>query len=263
MAEPDVTLWLGDCLERMGEIADGSIDLILADLPFGTTACRWDVVIPFRPLWEHYRRLLKPSGAVVLHASQPFTTDLIQSNREWFKYAWVWEKNNATGHLNARRRPMMATEDIVVFAPAVSTFNPIPARSNIVDRPFGKRNGTRKDRGLYVDSPYGAHRERAGEKCSIKEFVSPRNLLRFDVVPHSRGTLHPTQKPIPLAEYLIRTHSNPGALILDNAMGSGTTGIACLNTDRRFIGIERDPAIFEVADERIRREMDKTLLLTG
>lgn len=247
-----ISLRLGDCLDVMAGIPDGSIDLILADLPYGTTACKWDVIIPFEPLWAHYRRLLKSRGAVVLTASQPFTSMLVTSNPKWFKYCWVWEKNSPSGHLNAKHRPMMATEDVAVFYGRMTTYNPQPAPSNIRDRPTGKANGTRRDRGVNSRSPYRSHATaHVGEVAILKPMVSPRNLIRFDVVPRATGTLHPTQKPVALMEYLVRTYTNEGDTVLDNTMGSGTTGEACINTGRNFIGIEKDPAYFAVAERRI------------
>jgi DNA modification methylase len=211
-------LILGDCLQAMADIPDGSIDLILADLPYGTTACKWDVVIPFEPLWAHYRRVLKPRGAVVLTASQPFTSMLVMSNPKWFRYEWVWDRvNKYTGHLNAKKRPMRRHETVVNAAQRTA-------------------------------ATYGAHHT---EKLRSSDGLSamPGSVLR--IKGHDKKGVHPTQKPVALMEYLIRTYSHEGEMVLDNTMGSGTTGVACLNTGRRFLGIEKDPAIFAVADRRI------------
>lgn len=231
----DVTLHLGDCLEVMGGIPEGSVNLVLCDLPYGTTACAWDSVIPFEPLWGHYKRVLKASAAVVLTASQPFTSALVMSNREWFRHPWVWEKNFVTGHLNAHRMPMRKHEDILVFAPDQTTYNPQDLM----------RFGQIKRRGNYGNGEnYGV----SGTE-NFQEFTNyPVDILRFD---RDTPSVHPTQKPVALMEYLIRTCSNPGDLVLDNTMGSGTTLVACLNTGRRGIGIEQDPGYFAIAEQRV------------
>jgi site-specific DNA-methyltransferase (adenine-specific) len=231
----DVRLMLGDCLERMGEVPDGSIDLVLADLPYGTTACQWDQVIPLGPLWAHYRRLLKPTGAVVLTASQPFTTDLIGSNREWFRCEWIWEKSNGGGSLNANRQPLKRHESVLVFAPAQPTYHPQKAP--------GK--------------PYRCRSAAAGETTQDQAVAGwitrndgdryPTSVIRF---PSETGS-HPTQKPVALGAYLIRTYTDPGAVILDNAMGSGSFGVAAIEEGRSFIGIESAPGYFAVAGKRI------------
>lgn len=224
-----MNLMLGDCLERMGEIPDQSVDLVLADLPYGTTQNRWDSIIPLQPLWEAYRRVCK--GAVVLTASQPFTSLLVASNLDAFRYAWVWEKGAATGHLNAKRMPMKLHEDVLVFGGSI--YNPQALQ------PYGKvtkrgNNGTN----------FGV----SGTE-NFQEWTNyPRSILRF---PAEGKSVHPTQKPVALMEYLIRTYTNEGDTVLDNTMGSGTTGVACVNANRQFIGIERDEAYFTVAKKRI------------
>jgi DNA modification methylase len=233
-------LILGDCLQAMADIPDGSIDLILADLPYGTTACKWDVVIPFEPLWAHYRRVLKPRGAVVLTASQPFTSMLVMSNPKWFRYEWVWDRvNKYTGHLNAKKRPMRRHETVLIFARAAHTYNPQRRRGV----PYRVVNAAQR-----TAATYGAHHT---EKLRSSDGLSamPGSVLR--IKGHDKKGVHPTQKPVALMEYLIRTYSHEGEMVLDNTMGSGTTGVACLNTGRRFLGIEKDPAIFAVADRRI------------
>jgi site-specific DNA-methyltransferase (adenine-specific) len=245
-------LRLGDCLDVMGSIPDGSIDLILADLPYGTTACKWDVVIPFEPLWAHYRRLLKPRGAVVLTASQPFTSMLVMSNREWFKYCDVWDKvNRYTGALNANRMPLRRHEDVAVFAPRATTFNPQFREG----RPYQvvRTNG----HGSHTAYGKGGPR-RIGVNAGLHH---PCSILPFKGDMKTEMGFHPTQKPVALMEYLIRTYSNEGDTVLDNCMGSGTTGVACLNTDRDFIGIESDPAYFAIAEQRIAAEIVRHPLL--
>ena len=227
-----IKLLHGDCLERMKEIPDGSVDAIICDLPYGTTACKWDTVIPFEPLWEQYKRLIKKNGAIVLFGSQPFTSALVMSNPKWFKYSWVWEKNTATGHLNAKRMPMKSHEDIVVFGDAPNYY---PQDM----QPLGKvvRRGGNGDN-------FG----KSGTE-NFQEFTNyPRSVLNYN---SNTDKLHPTQKPVALCEYLIRTYTKEGETVLDNTMGSGTCGIACLNTGRGFIGIEKDPKYFEIAQSRI------------
>jgi site-specific DNA-methyltransferase (adenine-specific) len=252
-------LMLGDCLERMGEIADGSVDLILADLPYGTTACKWDTVIPFGPLWAHYRRLLKPRGAVVLTASQPFTSALVMSNREWFKYDWVWLKNRPTGSHHAKNRPMSKHEHVLVFSGS-----PMGHESQLKDRrmtynPQGVSAGR-----LKTVTAKGSHSRLTGPRPNQvgREYLSqtgfPHTCLEFD---KEESHYHPTQKPVALMEYLIRTYSHEGETVLDNAMGSGTTGVACVNTGRRFIGIEKGPAYFATAEERIHAALAQPLLI--
>ncbi len=226
-------LMLGDTLERMRGIPDGSVDMVMADLPYGTTACKWDSVIPFEPLWEAYRRVCKKNAAIVLTASQPFTSALVMSNVKEFKYCWYWRKNRATNVLNAKKMPLRNTEEIVVFGGG----NYYP--QDLIYAPEPSRNSKR-------DSDcYGS----GTTKIYTREYTNyPKQSLDFDS--HQR-CVHPTQKPVALMEYLVKTYTNPGELVLDNTMGSGTTGVACMNTDRRFIGIERDETYFGIAQARI------------
>jgi len=231
-------LMLGDCLERMREIESGTVDLVLADLPYGTTRCSWDSIIPLAPLWEQYRRLVRKGGAVVLTAAQPFTSALVLSNPEWFRYDWVWEKTAATGHLNAKRAPMRAHESILVFCAGQPTYNPQMTHGH------ARKTATRT---VLTSEVYG-------KADSITHYDStsryPRTVQRFSS-DKQRSKLHPTQKPLALIEYLVKTYSSPGQMVLDNAMCSGTTGLACRNTGRAFIGIEQDPAHFATAQQRI------------
>ena len=234
----DENVWLmfGDCLERMKEIPDGSVDMILCDLPYGTTKNKWDSVIPFDALWAEYRRVTKPNAAIVLTASQPFTTALAASNLRWLKYSWVWEKSAATGHVHAKRMPMKLHEDVLVFSEKTPTYNPQGLQ------PFNKtvRRGSNGS---------NWHTAAHGNKENFQEFTNyPRSILR---VPHESKRVHPTQKPVALMEYLIRTYTNEGETVLDNCMGSGTTGVACANTGRKFIGIEMDEKYFDIAKNRI------------
>ena len=230
-------LHLGDCLEVMKSIPDGSIDMILCDLPYGTTRNKWDSIIPFELLWAHYNRICK--GAIVLTAAQPFTSALIMSNVKNFKYQWVWEKTQAVGHLNAWKQPMRKHEDICVFYRKQSTYNP-----QITDKP--KENIRPQTGRTKTTSNYGAHGFDVF-KCPPDKSM-PASVLKFA---NAQKTVHPTQKPVALMEYLIRTYTNEGDIVLDNCMGSGTTGVACVNTGRRFIGIEMDTGYFQTAQGRI------------
>lgn len=228
-------LRLGDCLEVMAGIPDGSVDLVLCDLPYGTTACKWDSVIPFEPLWAQYRRIAKKNAAIVLTASQPFTTALIASSMREFKYSWVWRKSNASGFANAKKRPLKICEDVCVFSCGMPPYQPQGLERLIKPR----------ERKAKVGEAVGGNGFYDGY---LQEWTNyPKNILEFQ---SDRGH-HPTQKPVALMEYLIRTYTNEGETVLDNCMGSGTTGVACANTGRRFIGIERDPGYFEIARSRI------------
>lgn len=229
-------LVLGDCLERMKEIESGTVDMILCDLPYGTTCCSWDVVIPFENLWVEYERVIKPNGAIVLFGSHPFSAVLACSNLELFRYEWIWEKPAATGFLNADKQPLRAHENILVFYKCLPTFNP--------QKTFGheRKKSKRKNIG-------SAH---YGKQLNIKDYDSTERYPRtVQVFSKDYPSIHDTQKPVALCEYLIRTYTNAGELVLDNTMGSGTTGVACVNTRRRFIGIEKDEKIFNEAKERI------------
>jgi hypothetical protein len=229
----------GDCLDVMGGIPDGSIDLIAADPPYGTTVCRWDVVIPFEPMWGHIHRILKPRGAVVLTASQPFTSMMVMSNPGWFRCRWVWDKvNRITGFLDVKKRPLRVAEDVLVFSSGQSTYNPQMTPGKPYKTCHGKPTGI-----------YAAH---AGFVAEYGPWRYPTDILRISADRRAKeGRRHPTQKPVALFEYLIRTYSNEGETVLDFCMGSGTTGVACLNTGRRFIGIESDPDHFCIASDRI------------
>lgn len=232
-------LFLGDCLEVMRDIPSSSVDMVMCDLPYGTTQNKWDSVIPLPPLWEAYRRVCK--GVVVLTASQPFTSVLVTSNSGAFKYAWVWEKGAATGHLNAKRMPMKLHEDVLVFGEG--PYNPQGLQ------PFNK-TVTRGNNG----TNFGV----SGTE-NFQEWTNyPRSILRF---PAEGKAIHPTQKPTALMEYLIRTYTNEGMTVLDNTMGSGTTGVACVRSNRNFIGIERDPEYFKIAERRINEPVPLALNL--
>jgi len=236
------TLMLGDCLERMREIPDGSVDMVLADLPYGTTQCRWDIVIPLEALWEHYWRVLKPTGVVVLFAAQPFTSKVVCSAIDHFKYEWVWRKPKGTGHLNAKKQPLRDKEDILVFYRKQCTYNPQLTPGTPYKNKAGKDHAATSSQ---TDS-YGSY---TNFRNPNEGFRYPKQVLEFGVV--ERDTLHPTQKPVPILEYLVKTYTNEGDLVLDNTMGSGSTGVAALQTGRCFVGVEKEPAYFEVAAERL------------
>lgn len=217
-----VKLRKGDCLELMKDIPDKSIDMILCDLPYGTTDCKWDTVIPFEPLWEQYKRIIKDNGAIVLFGSEPFSTELRHSNIKEYSYDWKWIKTKPVGHLNANRKPMNKYEDVMVFSKRQTTYNP----QGLVKIEPRLRKRTNKG---------GIYGKKAG-RSSVARFAGyPNNILEFK---SENGKVHPTQKPIALLEYLIKTYTNEGEIVLDNCMGSGSTGVACLRTNRKFIGIE-------------------------
>lgn len=235
----DCTLLLGDCLERMKEIPDGSVDLVLTDPPYGTTACKWDAVIPFEPMWEQVLRVLKPNGITVFSAAQPFTSALVMSNPRWFKYDWVWKKPKGTGHLNAKKMPMRDKEDILVFCSGLGTYNP----QMTIGSPYKAKPGVSKRNG---EDCYGNYKDTREDNAGLRY---PKQVIEFPV--EERNKLHPTQKPVALMEYLIRTYTNEGERVLDFTMGSGTTGVAAMNAGRKFIGIERDETYFQIASDRI------------
>lgn len=241
-----VDLMLGDCLDRMAEIADGSVDLVAADLPYGSTHCAWDTVIPLAPLWAHYQRVLKPAGAIVLTATQPFASALVMSNPRWFRYDLVWDKvNRITGALNASRMPLRRHESALVFYRRLPVYNP-----QWLDRP-PVTGGHKSGHGKHTAAGDVLKRDRRADppRCN------PSSIIAIPGAGKAHTGLHPTQKPVPLFEWIVRTFTNPGGLVLDNAMGVGTTGLACLNTGRRFVGIELDPGFFEIARARIAAAM--------
>jgi len=228
-----------DCLEGMKRIDNKSIDMILCDLPYGTTACKWDTIIPFEPLWEQYERIIKDNGAIVLTASQPFTSALIMSNIKLFKYSLIWDKVNASSGLHAKIQPMKIHEDINIFGKSKIIYNPQMVQSKVrVDKereiPNGEAFSGKTNKRIYDN----------------QGFRYPKSILQFSNA-NQRGKIHPTQKPVALFEYLIRTYTNEGETVLDNCMGSGTTAIACINTNRKYIGFELDKRYFYVANERI------------
>ena len=233
-----VSLFHGDTFEGMKNIPDASVDMVLCDLPYGTTQNKWDAVIPFEPLWAEYSRICK--GAIVLTAAQPFTSALVMSNPGQFKYCWVWNKvNRPTGHLNSKRQPMRETEDIPVFYLKQPTYHPQMVQGDPYTATGSKKSAN-----------YGA--QVASTTVCADGLRYPRNIVKIKA--DERGTvgrLHPTQKPVALMDYLIRTYTNANDTVLDNCMGSGTTGVAAVQLGRKFIGIERDDGYFQIAQNRI------------
>jgi site-specific DNA-methyltransferase (adenine-specific) len=232
-----------ECIEGMRMIPDKSIDMILCDLPYGTTACKWDTVIPFEPLWEQYERIIKDNGAIVLTASQPFTSALVMSNPKFFKHEWVWDKVKPSGHLNAKIMPMKQHESVLVFAKNRVVYNPIMTeqKQRISKNYINKENDV-----------FGVEREvsrKTGQKYP-KSIVTFSNAIQKEKV-------HPTQKPVDLFAYLIRTYTNEGEIVLDNCMGSGTTAIAALRTNRKFLGFELEREYVEIANKRIDNELEE------
>ena len=240
----NVELKQGDCLELMKDIPDGSVDLVLTDPPYGTTACKWDSVIPFEPMWEQLNRIIKPNGAICLFGNEPFTSCLICSNIKGFKYRWDWNKKIPSGMGYAKYRPMQQTEDICVFSKngEKTKYNPQLIKR---DKPI-KSGGNSIQARVYSGFKC---MENGNEYKKTYDYKNPITLIEFDKV--RKGALHPTQKPVALLEYLIRTYTNDGETVLDFTMGSGSTGVACVNTNRNFIGIELDDGYFNIARKRI------------
>ena len=229
--------WLGDCLEEMKRIPDGSVDMILCDLPYGTTQNKWDTVIPFEPLWEQYWRVAKPNAAVVLTAQCPFDKILGMSQIRFLKYEWIWGKTKATGHLNVKKQPMKEHENVLVFYRNQCDYRP-------------QMNNGKK----YTPSGGKSKNDNYGDFAAVREndgsLRYPRSIISYS----TEHGLHPTQKPVALFEYLIKTYTNPGETVLDNCAGSGTTAVACERTGRKWICIEKDHKYYEAACNRIRQE---------
>jgi len=236
----DENIWLmqGDCLERMKEIPDGSVDMVLTDPPYGTTACKWDSIIPLEPMWEQLKRVIKPNGAIVMTASQPFTTTLIASNMKMFKYCWVWDKKKGGSPLLSKVQPIRVTEDVVVFGKGRVTYNPV-----MVERDKPKSRG--KNKGTVSETTGNAFTE---DKVYTHKY--PKNILEVSNACQT-GKVHPTQKPVALMEYLIKTYTNEGETVLDFTAGSFTTGVACVNLNRKGIMIEMDETYYNIAKDRI------------
>ena len=234
-------LYNGDCLELMKDIPDKSVNMILCDLPYGTTACKWDTIIPFDKLWEQYKRIIKNNCPIVLFGSQPFTSALIMSNPKWFKYEWIWDKHIPRNFINAKIMPMQKHENILVFGKGKIKYNPQMIKR---DKPVKVKNYSKGD------SVYKLNNDGTDDKERVYTHRYPDTIIEGKWEANA-GKLHPTQKPVALLEYLINTYTNEGETVLDNAMGSGSTGVACINTGRNFVGIELDEKYFNIAKERI------------
>jgi len=252
-----VNIILGDCLEEMESIPQGSVDAIICDPPYGTTACKWDSVIPFDLMWEQLNRVIKPTGAIVLFGSEPFSSALRMSNIKNYKYDWIWKKSKVSGFTNAKNKPLNTVENIIVFSEGV-TANTKNIHKKTPYNPQGLEkiskvcnNAKRKKGGTIGNRP-------ARTGSYLQEFTNyPKNVLT--ITSEAKPT-HPTQKPVPLMEYLIKTYTNEGETVLDFTMGSGTTGVACVNTNRKFIGIEMDAKYFEIAKKRINDAQEQITL---
>ena len=244
----EYSLLFGDCLERMKEIPDGSVDLILTDPPYGTTQCKWDSVIPFEPMWVELKRIIKPNGAIVLFGSEPFSSLLRCSNLKTYKYDFIWEKSKATGFLNAKKQPLRAHEMIHVFYSKQPTYNPQMVQGEAYNK------GVRKEQ--TEDDVYGSF-----EQVEVKSDGGryPRSVQYFKTA-EREGGFHKSQKPVALLEYLIKTYTQEGETVLDFTMGSGSTGVACLNTNRRFIGVEMDEKYFDIGVKRMQESVLKERL---
>ena len=239
-----IDLRQGNCLELMKDIPDGSIDAIITDPPYGTTACKWDSVIPFEPMWAELKRIIKHNGAIVLFGSQPFSSFLITSNIKMYKHDWIWKKTNPKGHLNSKKYPMKIYECIHVFCKTLPKYNPQMWESKPMNTVY-------KSGGNGQDSTYNFMRT-VNQTEINKTSRYPQDVINFtDLTGNSKERLHPTQKPVALIEYLIKTYTNENETVLDFTMGSGTTGVACKNLNRNFIGIELDENYFNIAKERI------------
>lgn len=250
-----------DCLEGMQMIPDKSIDMILCDLPYGTTACKWDVIIPFEPLWKQYERVIKDNGAIVLTASQPFTSALVMSNPKLFKYELVWLKNIPTGFLNAKRMQMKAHENILIFYKNPSTYNPqMIKRTPEQYKSCLRINDSNRNSGESYGNVNTALKRKSAEEQWYKY---PTSELKISVEDIRNGKGHPTQKPVALFEYLIKTYTNEGETVLDNCMGSGTTAIACINTGRNYIGFEKEEKYYNIILERIKKHTKQAELFAA
>ena len=229
-----------DCLEGMKLIPDKSIDMILCDLPYGTTVCKWDVIIPFEPLWEQYNRIIKHNGVIALFGAEPFSSKLRMSNIKQYKYDWIWEKSKATNFLNAKKQPLRAYENICIFYDKQPTYNPQMKKGESYNK------GVRKQQ--TKDDVYGSFNQVEVKSEGLRY---PRNVIYFKTAESEGKAYHKTQKPISILEYLVNTYTNESEVVLDNCIGSGSTAIACINTNRNYIGFELDKQYYDIAINRI------------
>lgn len=257
----NMKLYKGDCLEHMKLLEENSVDLILCDLPYGTTKCKWDTIINLDKMWIEYKRIIKkPHGVIVLFGQQPFTSRLISSNYEWFKYNLIWKKNKTTQYLLANYRPMKCTEDICVFSPGGAAAAS-RHKGNMTYHPQGlkaveiKKKNSEKRIGKMLNQPHhlGPNNKLLSNTEYTQKFTNyPTEFIEFDI---ESNTIHETQKPVKLLEYLIRTYSDENNVVLDNTMGSGSTGVACINTNRQFIGMELEDKYYDLSLNRIQQHM--------
>lgn len=238
-----IDLRQGDCLEVMKDIPDGSVDMVLCDLPYGLTHCKWDSVIPIEKLWEQYKRIVKSNGAIVLFGSEPFSSEIRVSNRKDYRYDWIWDKKRGSNFQNAKKQPMKSHENVLVFYERQPTYNPV----YWYGKPYKTKEGERR-RKIEGVSQIGTFAKFRPLSESEDGRRYPLSIIKFE---RDGSRIHPTQKPVALLEYLIKTYTNEGETVLDNCMGSGSTGVACVNTKRNFIGIELDPGYYEIAKKRI------------
>lgn len=248
----DIKLWQGDCLELMQVIPDKSIDMILCDLPYEKTRCNWDTIIPFEPLWEQYKRIIKDNGSIVLFGNEPFSSRLRMSNLMMYRYDWKWDKCTHSNPLLSKRQPLRIYEDIMVFYKKQPSYNPQMTKG----LPYKKDYNYKKHKNSITNITMIDKDNESGLRY-------PVNIIKFPMSRNNQKRLHPTQKPVALLEYLVKTYTNLGDVVLDNCMGSGSTGIACVNTNRKFIGIELDETYFNIAKQRIREMKENELLDKG
>ena len=241
----------GECLSEMAKLGTGTVDLILTDPPYGTTACKWDSVIPLEPMWEQLNRIIKPNGAIVMTASQPFTTTLISSNLKMFKYCWVWEKSRGSNFAHTKFQPLKTHEDVVVFSCGGSASNSKTPMTYNPQFVYGGEPYVRKGSGTTESLAGGMTKSATIVNINTTGKRHPRTVQKFKSDREKFGRFHPTQKPVALMEYLIKTYTNEGETVLDFTMGSGTTGVACKNLNRDFLGIELDKKYFDIATKRI------------
>jgi len=253
MSEGKKEILLGDCLELMKDIPNGSIDMILCDLPYGTTQNKWDSIIPLDKLWEQYKRIIKPNGAIVLFAQTPFDKVLGASNLNMLKYEWIWIKNRGTGHLNAKKMPMKYHENILIFYNKPPTYNPI-----FIDYSESTKKIHQSSKVKTFDAKWANNNSNYGSFNKLERVYDfergkyPMSYINFNVLSQTDKTrMHPTQKPVELMEYIIKTYTNEGELVLDNTAGSGTTAIACLNTNRQFIVMEKEQKYYDIILKRV------------
>ena len=248
MKKTKIQLMQGDCLERMKEIPEGSVDMVLTDPPYGVLKCKWDTVIPFDKMWNELKRIGKENCAFVFNSQQPFTTSLIMSNQDWFRYCFVWEKERATGFQNSNKMPMKKHEDIIVFYKKLPYYD---SQGEKMPKPF-----RRKIHPTPSESAYCSDTLCTGKKPVYRTYThfKKHTILKFNRDHNIGGRLHPTQKPVPLLKYLIETYTQEGETVLDFTMGSGSTGVACIKSNRSFIGIELNEKYFNVAKERLNEE---------